>query len=108
LADKFGMSLREDIIHLFKKLNVEKTNRVALAEDLCDVLNKHLKHPLTIQEVYVCIDKLNPTIDHFLKILIGRTGMIDLARGVEIGHLVKREFPHFFTEHASYKKVGTC
>jgi hypothetical protein len=102
------MSIRQEVIQHFKKLNVEKTNRVVFAEDLCETLNRELTTKLTIQEVYVCIDKLNPTIDHFFKLLIGRTGMMDLARGVEIGHMVKREFPHFFTEHASYKKAGTC
>lgn len=102
------MSIRQEVIQLFKKLNIEKTNRVSLAEDLCELLNPELTTKLTIQEVYICIDKLNPTIDHFFKMLIGRTGMMDLARGVEIGHLVKREFPHFFTEHASYRRAGSC
>jgi hypothetical protein len=83
-------------------------SRLIFAEDLCEILNQELTNKLTIQEVYPCIDSLHPTIDHFFKLLIGRTGMTDLARGVEIGHLVKREFPHFFTEAASYKKVGTC
>ena len=102
------MSFRQEILNLFKKFRAEKPNHVAFAEDLCEVLNKHLSKKLTHREVYICIDKLHPTIDHFFKMLIGRTGMIDLARGVEIGQLVKKEFPHFFTEHASYKKSGTC
>lgn len=102
------MSLREDVIQVFKKYHTEKTNSVILAEDLCELLNSELQTPVTLQEVYVCIDKSNPTIDYFFKMLIGRAGMVDLVRGVEIGHLVKREFPHFFTEYASYKKAGTC
>lgn len=102
------MSFRTEIFQVFKKLHAEKTNHVVFAEDLCEILNSYLSRKLTHREVYICIDKLNPTIDHFFKMLIGRTGMIDLARGVEIGHLVKKEFPHFFTEYASYKKSGTC
>lgn len=102
------MNFRDEILELFKKLRNEKTNHIVFAEDLCEVLNKHLSTKLTHREVYVCIDKLHPTIDHFFKMLIGRTGMIDIARGVEVGQLVKEEFPHFFTEHASYKKIGTC
>jgi hypothetical protein len=102
------MGFRDDILRVFKKLHAENSNHIVFAEDLCEILNKRLENKLTVHEVYVCIDKLNPTMDHFFKMLIGRTGMLNLPRGVEIGHLVKREFPHFFTEHASFKKVGTC
>lgn len=102
------MSIREEVIELFKSYDKENSDREQFSAHLCDVLNKGLKKKLTKDQVLLSVSGCNRSIDEFLKHLIGRTALEDRKHGVQIGFLVKNEFPHFFSENAPHKRSGNC
>jgi hypothetical protein len=101
-------SIRDEVIELFKNFDTETSDREQVSASLCDVLNKGLKKKLTKDQVLVSLSGCNRSIDEFLKNLIGRTAIEDRKHGMQIGLLVKNEFPHFFSEMAPHKRAGHC
>lgn len=102
------MSIRNQVIELFKSYDEETSNRAEVSAHLCQVLNIGLEKKLTPDQVYTSFEGCNRSIDNFLKHLIGRTALEDRKHGIQIGFLVKNEFPHFFSENAPHKKAGNC
>lgn len=102
------MSIRNEVIELFKRYDKQTSCCEEFSVTLCEVLNKGLQKKLTTDQVLISFENCNRSIDEFLKHLIGRTALEDRKHGVQIGFLVKNEFPHFFSENAPHKKAGNC
>jgi hypothetical protein len=102
------MSIRNQVIEIFKSYDEETSDREELSKQLCQVLNGGLQKKLTTDQVLLSFEGCNRSIDNFLKHLIGRTALEDRKHGVQIGFLVKNEFPHFFSENAPHKRAGHC